>query len=224
MEKISKLYIFLLLFNWIISFGNSNAQNLIFEVSPINKTLFDSVLKKSPPPNPLNNNKNRYQKSNGELTLFFNDGIKLTYKDVEGEEGAIEYEYVGFFEKINQHLVLVRYYENVEYIFVSKKGLETKLWDVPMFSYDQQYFFTFKSAGLEGDIIGIQVWKIVNDTENDTNVNLIKVLEINQLLFDIENCQWTKEGEIVFSAYEIIDPPYLDIKDEANFFMIKINK
>ncbi|GAB4249114.1 MAG: hypothetical protein Kow0079_01610 [Vicingaceae bacterium] len=119
---------------------------------------------------------------------------------------------------------MVRYYENFEYIFVSKKGLETKLWDVPKFSFDQQYFFTFKSAGLEGDIIGIQVWKIVNDTKNDTNVNLIKVLEINQLLFDIENCQWTKEGDIVFSAYEIIDPPYLDIKDEANFFMIKINK
>ncbi|GAB4249119.1 MAG: hypothetical protein Kow0079_01620 [Vicingaceae bacterium] len=97
MKIISKLYIFLLFFNWILCFGNLNAQNLIFEVSPINKTLFDSILKKSPPQNPLIINKNKYQKINGELTLFFNDGIKLTYKDVEGEEDAIEYEYVGFF-------------------------------------------------------------------------------------------------------------------------------
>jgi len=179
----------------------SNSGEGIFSIIEIGKDYFDKA--KYDYNVVLNIDTISITKRDGQIKIpirWIKDS-NLIYKDKNfpnNEEANITYNYLGYYRDIDMYLIETRYYEAIEYCFVSPNGSITTIWGKPIVSNDGKYFACFRPYGLEGEPNGIQIWKVKSDLV--LYEGLYKIFEMNQLLFSPINCCWDINGSLLMQA------------------------
>jgi hypothetical protein len=131
------------------------------------------------------------KKVNGRVELKLNKSTIILQDEIGSEENQIFHKYLGFINFVDRHLIETIYYEGIKYVLISPNNNQTEIWSKPIFSSDKKYFFCFKSYGLEGDNLGLQIWEIKKDNQQYPDTfSLNKIFELNQLIFSPNECFW----------------------------------
>jgi hypothetical protein len=196
-----------------------------FSMTEIDRDYFDYAKQNNK--TSLNIDTTSIQKHNGQIKLLIHNGDKdstLMYKDKKNpnnEEADITYNYLGYYKHIDKYLLESVYYEGADYDLISRDGSKTNIWSNPIFSNDNDYFACIKPYGLEGEAVGIQIWKIKSDLMNSTDtIQFDKVLELNQLLFNPVDCRWDIDGSLLIQAEKMKDNFYP--KDPIETYYLKL--
>lgn len=140
----------------------------------------------------------------------------------DNEEADITFQYGGYYKKIDRHLLVTQHYEHNEYNLISNKGTKTPVWNEPQFTKDGQYFFCLRPYGLEGEPVGLQIWRIKKDQSDSFDpIELVKILELDQLLFNPKECLWNKQGDLVIKAGKLKDNFYPKEPSEEYYLKLK---
>jgi hypothetical protein len=113
-------------------------------------------------------NARRVKRSGAQLVLKLGDGQSLTIQDeqpVEGEVGAIKYNFRDYLTKIGYFLLHRQLYEGADYLLIhERRGSRQELQQVPVISPDLQRLVT-ASDGVSGGYSpnAVQIWRL---TEN----------------------------------------------------------
>ncbi|PSR52300.1 hypothetical protein AHMF7605_01565 [Adhaeribacter arboris] len=138
------------------------------------------------------------------------------------EEADIIHQYKGYYKIIDRHLLVTLYYEHDEYNLISKRGTKTPIWSAPKFSKDGQYFFCFRPYGLEGEPVGLQVWRIKKDQGDSFDpIELVKILELDQLMFNPIECLWDRDGDLLIKAEKMEDNFFPKEPSEEYYLKLK---
>ncbi|WP_192822274.1 hypothetical protein [Rufibacter sp. LB8] len=200
----------------------------IFTISEITEARFKDAA--STYQSPVQPDTNYIKKKSGQLTIpisqfIEDDDTSFIYRDrvvPDIEEEDITHEYKGYYKTIESHLLRTIFYEAVEWQFISRTGTKTQIWDTPIFSPDGKYFMCYLTYGLESEPLGLQIWKVEeSQSDPDKPLELMKILELNQLLFNPLECFWTKERSIVMKAEKMKDQYYPEQPSEVYFLELK---
>lgn len=210
---------------YITQDNSESTENLgTFSITMIDKDYFDKTKKENKPL--LKIDTISIKKLNGEIRIknkSRNDSV-LIFRDKinpNNEESNITYNFLGYFEQIDKYLIETDYYESVDYDLVSKDGSKTNIWNIPTFSNDRKYFACIKSYRLEGEPIGLQIWKISNDLTNSTDtIQFEKIFELNQLIFNPVECIWGNNGALLLKVEKMENNFYPKEPSEKYYFKI----
>jgi hypothetical protein len=176
--------------------GQTSSSNGILSISEIDQATFEKSKEIVEP----SVNSNLVKKENGEINIpnKHRSGTFVTFTDdTRPEENRVQNDYLGFYNSINRHLIRTQYYEGSEFVLIGNYNNKTTIWSVPIFSKDNKYFLSFKSYGLEGEPVGVQIWEIDNKSYSRDKVGLKKILELNQLLFNPIEFRWDLNNSIL---------------------------
>lgn len=169
------------------------------------------------------------KKTNGKITLpievYTHGDSSLVFQDKiypDNEEADTTFQYRGYYKKVNRHLLVTQYYEHDEYNLISNKGTQTLIWNEPQFSKNGQYFFCFRPYGLEGEPVGLQIWRVKEDQGDSFDpIELVKVLELDQLMFNPIECLWDKNGDLFIKAEKMDNNFYSKEPSEEYYLKLK---
>ncbi len=191
--KTYKFIIFLLLVCGCCIHYNSNTKEINqFSIIPISVEEYNTF-HKNKERNLLDTNK--IKKINGKIKIVGIDSTLSLKDDSMSEEFHINYEYLGYYEIINRHLVQTVYSEGLKFSLIDAKIKIIEIWNIPIFSEDNKYFACIKPYGIEGEEIGFQIWKIQNNLDDNsrTNIKIDKIIELSQMQFSPVECFWRDE-------------------------------
>jgi hypothetical protein len=215
-----------------MSFIGCNSAEQETDVRNENKSIADSsgvfsITEISPEEyNSKKNNWKEFQpdtslikKESGKIELKLNKSIMVLKDEVKSEENQITYEYLGYINFIERHLIETIYYEGVKYELISQNNNKTEIWSKPIFSGDKRYFVCFKSYGLEGDNLGFQIWEIRKDNQQHPDAfSLNKIFELNQFIFNPLDCFW--DGRNLLIKGENIPNHFYPNEESATHYWI----
>ncbi len=160
------------------------------------------------------------KKNNGKLVLNLTGNIKVVLRDSLSNSDNTEqvtYNYLGHFKEVSLYVIIVQYYESVEYLLINDKtGVKTKIWGEPKLSSDNKHIVCSSNA-IGYDIMpnGIQMWLIEKD-------NLKLVWEYKQEQWGVDGIIWVKENCFYFIKY-IPDFISKTKKEEKHYVKIILN-
>lgn len=218
--------------NWVITFaallqamnliGQANSTKDVLSITETNRAEFEKLKSGDKP----SINFNLVKKENGSINIpnKHRSGSFVTFTDdTRPEENKVQNNYLGFYSTIKKHLIRTDYYEGSEYILIGNYNNKTSIWGPPIFSGDNKYFLTFKSYGLEGEPVGLQIWEINSDSYSADPVSLKKILELNQLLFDPVQISWDSENSVLVKGQVLKNHWYPTKDDEFRYWKIRFS-
>ncbi|MCX8472289.1 MAG: hypothetical protein ORN85_01435 [Sediminibacterium sp.] len=138
----------------------------------------------------------RIKKNKDKLVLNLTENIKVVLRDSLSNSDNTEqvtYNYIGHFKEVGLYVIIVQYYESVEFLLINDKtGVKTKIWGEPKLSSDNKHIVCSSNA-IGYDIMpnGIQMWLIEKD-------NLILEWVYKQEQWGVDGIIWVKENCFYF--------------------------
>ena len=133
------------------------------------------------------------------------------------DERVRRFEYLGQYKYLGFYLVQASFWEHSEKYLVNKyTGEKTTVWDEPKLSPRRKYFADILGYGMDGEPVGVQIWKITVD-ENG-GFKLSNIVEINQQLWTPVDFVWANDNSLILKINTI----QLDHPPSKNFDYLKI--
>jgi hypothetical protein len=213
---------FLILIQTIFLFGQKDDSKEILSIAEISEETFENSGKIEKPEVDLS----LIKKENGTIKIP-NKNISGTFvtftDDTRPEENKINNEYQGYYPSIKKHLIRTQYYEGSRTILIGEYNNKTTIWGAPNFSKDGEYFFAYKSYGLEGEPVGLQIWAVDKNTYSPDHFGLKKIFELNQLLFNPLEFKWDIDNSILIKGQVLKNHWYPTKDSEIRFWRLIFN-
>jgi hypothetical protein len=205
-----------------VIFGQTDNYNVTLSITEITEHTFNNGGTTAEP----NVDYSLVKKEDGQIKIpnLNSSGSIVTFKDDPRiEEKRVTNEYLGFYHSIKKHLIRTIYYEGVKYVLIGNYNDDTQIWNIPIFSSDFKYFLAYKSNGLEGEPTGLQIWEVVKNEYSPEDLEIRKIFELNQLLFDPTETKWDSDNSILIKGQVIENHWYPTKNSEVKYWRLRFN-
>lgn len=198
----------------------------VFSVIPIEKKYFDNASRLKAYRVEIDSS--FFKKSGRNLEVFIYNRnhdkmdsiISFSGSAEDAEEDFVGHYYLGYYKSLKSHLVQTQYYEGFRYDLISAKGESVEIWGEPIFSHDGKYFFCKKDYGLEGDPVGLQIWKINETFDNLNSIEIVNIFNLEQFMFNPKDAYWDFDNSIVIKADKMVEN--LRIKEPVETYYLRL--
>lgn len=116
-----------------------------------------------------------------------------------------QYHYLGQFKKIEFYIVEGNFWEHYDCYLIDKRtGKMTTMWNIPTISPDSKFLADIAPSGLEGDPVGLQIWNIVNNENNQVEpIAIEKYLELNEQIWEPADFVWNTRNSLILKVSKI---------------------
>lgn len=133
-----------------------------------------------------------------------------------------QYHYLGQFKKIGFYIVEGNFWEHYDCYLIDKRtGKKTTTWNIPIIAPNNKFIADIAPSGLEGDPVGLQIWNIVNNENNqDEPITIEKYLELNEQIWDPADVVWNTSNSLILKVSSIGNYSNNKIK---SFYYLQVN-